>query len=718
VSGHGAGFTQGGYALTSGVERALRTLLVDNYDSFTYNLYQLIAQVNGVEPTVVKNDDPYWASIDLEQFDAAVISPGPGHPSVKADVGHSLDLLRNAVIPTLGVCLGHQLIAHFHGAPIEHPHNGVMHGRLSEIFHDGDDSGLLAGIPSPFNAVRYHSFVAAQLPPELEGIAYTSDGVLMALRHVNQPIWGVQFHPESICTDYGVQLTSNFRDLAEKWAAENGRQLRRFSLPADKADSVAAPPMPTTRKVAWRRLDTWVDPALVFEALYGNSNPAFWLDSAGSMPGTGRFSFMGDATGPDAELLTYDTETKEITITANGVESLSIRSIFDYLEQRLAERAVAVSDLPFDFELGYVGYLGYELKNECGASARHSSPQPDAGLIFADRMIAFDHDDRVIYLVALDGDEAEHRFDEAEAVLGNIHNEEWPAVVTSADDNAPVVVSLRHDEQRYKELIKACHHEIHEGESYEVCLTNMIHAQPLPNPLATYLALRRSNPASFAAYLRFSDFAVLSSSPERFLRVDGDGCIEARPIKGTVRRGADAVEDQKMKAELRTEKYQAENLMIVDLLRNDLGAVSEVGSVKVPKLFDVETLPTVHQLVSTITAQLRSDRSAVACVKAAFPGGSMTGAPKHRTLDIIDRLEGGHRGIYSGAIGYFSLNGATDWSIVIRTIIATARETTIGIGGAITALSDPQAEFDETMLKAQALLDAISKVLEAPRSRD
>jgi anthranilate synthase/aminodeoxychorismate synthase-like glutamine amidotransferase len=198
----------------------MKTLLIDNYDSFTYNLFQLLGEVNGEEPEVVRNDEEKWPELARREFDNVVVSPGPGRPDVSADFGVCAEAIQRTERPLLGVCLGHQGLCWAFGGRVVHAPEAV-HGRLSAVVHD--KSPLFAGIPREFQAVRYHSLcVDRALPEELVPLAWTSDGVLMAVAHRKRPLWGVQFHPESISTEHGRRLLANFRDLTERWDKPDG----------------------------------------------------------------------------------------------------------------------------------------------------------------------------------------------------------------------------------------------------------------------------------------------------------------------------------------------------------------------------------------------------------------------------------------------------------------------------------------------------------------
>jgi para-aminobenzoate synthetase len=698
------------------------TLLIDNYDSFTYNLFQLLAEENGREPVVVRNDEASWDELLGLGFDNVVLSPGPGRPERPRDFGVCAEAIRRCEAPLLGVCLGHQGLGWMHGGRVA-PSPEPMHGRVRAVEHAG--SPLFAGIPPRFEATRYHSLCLERpLPDELEEIAWADDGVVMAVAHRERPQWGVQFHPESIATEHGRRLVANFRHLTAVRQAERGSSLTRGAFVTQE---VTKAPRPSRSRLGFavRRLDRTVDPERAFVALYGESAAAFWLDGALSGAGA-RFSFMGDAAGPLGATISYDLDLGEVTVERGEEVEVFDESILDYLERELRRLRPQASELPFDFDCGFAGYLGYEVKADCGSPNTHSSPLPDAAFVFADRLIAFDHELGHTYLLCLGEPETEEASEAwlsataaclstlgASASTGATGEGSPEPPRCCSGDPSPVALHLARSHRQYLEDIATCERHLRDGESYELCLTNSIATELDVDPLALYMELRRVNPAPFASYLRFGDLAVLSSSPERFLSVDREGRAEAKPIKGTSPRGAGADEDTRLAARLRDdEKNRAENLMIVDLLRNDLGSVCEVGSVEVPGLMAVESYETVHQLVSTVRGQLRSGSGAVECVRACFPPGSMTGAPKLRSVEILDRLEGRARGVYSGAIGYFGLGGGCDLSVTIRAIVLDGSAATIGAGGAIVLQSEPEREYEEMLLKAAAALRAIDPGLD------
>jgi para-aminobenzoate synthetase len=731
----------------------MSTLLVDNYDSYTYNVFHLLAAVSGEEPIVVHNDMVSWRALSRWDFDAIVLSPGPGRPERWHDFGVCSDILRSSEIPVLGICLGHQGLGYVldgivSSAPM------VMHGRLSQVQHL--DSGLFAGIPQDFSVVRYHSLaVTGPLGSEGRVTAWTDDGVVMGIEHRSRPLWGVQFHPESVASEHGRAVVENFYTLARRHRAP------RYA----GARAAGRPPVPSPRPNTRRRRPPGVELRVrsiagepptepLFQRLFGAAEHAFWLDSADAPTRLAQCSYLGTSAGADRCVLSYDA-AEGMVRTRRGEESRIERgSIFDVLNRELYERSIEPPAEPSRGLIGgFVGYLGYECKADCGSPVVHRSDLPDATLMLANRVVAVDHVGRRTELLALcregDRDDAERWLDDAETVVRDLlegapeassrTGPDGPAgpaeragatglagrasgQATSAGCESPAVagsppaaaVTFRcgRGREQYLADIARCQTALAAGESYEVCLTDQISTSASPDPFELYRVLRRVNPAPFAAYLKLGELAVLSSSPERFLSVDRDRRVQARPIKGTSPRSDDPVLDAELRAGLtQDEKTYAEHLMIVDLLRNDLGRVCEIDSVRVPELMVVEDYATVHQLISTVTGVLEDGRTPVECVRACFPGGSMTGAPKLRTMEIIDDIEREARGVYSGALGYFGVDGAVDLSIVIRTIVMRPGATTIGAGGAIVMQSDPQEEFDEILLKARAPMAAIARAV-------
>lgn len=706
----------------------MKTLLVDNYDSYTYNVFHLLAAACGEEPIVVHNDEVTWKALSRHHFDAIVLSPGPGHPGRWHDFGVCSDILARSEAPVLGICLGHQGLGRALEGLVEQAPM-VMHGRLSRVQHVGN--GLFQDIPQGFSVVRYHSLaVTGPFARNARITAWTADGVVMGIEHDTRPLWGVQFHPESISTEHGRKLFENFYRLAVGEERVKGAAPRR----PQPRPAAAAKETSSGVRLHVRSIEEQASTEPLFEALFGEAEHAFWLDSAAGPQWLAQRSYMGTSAGSMRRVLEYDIEQGQVTEHDAAGTQARQASIFDALDGTLQRMAI---DPPEGIEAGliggFVGYLGYECKVDCGASGVHRSDVPDAVMMLADRLIAVDHIAHRTHLLALsageqDARDAEMWLDRAEAqarvaIAQSVARDDdsalrssvvpQPDVAPQGDPSAePVVFHCGRGRRQYIADIHRCHAELAAGESYEVCLTDQISTSASPDPFTLYKILRRRNPAPFAAYLKLGEVAVLSSSPERFLSVDRERIVQARPIKGTARRSSDPEQDQALHDHLLAdEKTFAEHLMIVDLLRNDLGRVCEMDTVRVPQLRVVETYPTVHQLISTITGSLRHDRTPVECVRACFPGGSMTGAPKLRTMEIIDSMERCARGVYSGAIGYFGLDGSVDLSIVIRTIVLRPGATTIGAGGAIVMQSDPEEEFDEILLKARAPMAAIAEAM-------
>jgi para-aminobenzoate synthetase len=703
----------------------MRTLLVDNHDSYTYNVFHLLAGVSGEEPIVVDNDAVSWRALERWDFDAIVLSPGPGTPGRWHDFCVCDDILRFSEIPVLGICLGHQGLGKMLDGEVRSAPE-AMHGRLSRIFHEG--ANLFDGIPQGFPVVRYHSLAITGMGPDGNVCAWADDGVVMGIEHRKRPMWGVQFHPESIATDHGARLVENFYALARQRKEPPVRATQR---PAGaRPRNVAAPrPSSSEMRLLLRSIPGEASTEALFERLFAAEEHAFWLDSADAPTRLAQSSYLGTSAGRDRCVFEYDVGEGAVRAHRGEATAIERGSIFDLLDREVAKRAIERPAGAAPSLLGgFVGYLGYECKADCGATNVHSSDVPDAVMMLANRVVAVDHlkqRTHVLAVCAADEEaEAMAWLDRAESVARDLLADP-PPQASPADPpfGEPSEDHVRFDcgrgREQYLADIARSQAEMAAGESYEVCLTDQISTSASPAPFDLYRNLRRSNPAPFAAFLKLGDVAVVSSSPERFLSVDRERRVEARPIKGTTKRSADPAEDAALKADLTSdEKTYAEHLMIVDLLRNDLGIVCEVGSVAVPELMVVEDYATVHQLISTVEGRLPADRSAVECARACFPGGSMTGAPKLRTMEIIDDIEAEARGVYSGAIGYFGLDGVMDLSIVIRTVVMREGRTTIGAGGAIVMQSDPVDEFDEILLKARAPMAAIARTVTGSDSPD
>ncbi|PWC04372.1 aminodeoxychorismate synthase component I [Agromyces badenianii] len=455
------------------------------------------------------------------------------------------------------------------------------------------------------------------------------------------------------------------------------------------------------RRIRSLALASWRDPAQVFSAFAAGADTAVWLDGGhGAVAGSSVIAWAH----ADSTVLAGDAQPD--TVYAELADELG----GDVVDAR--------ADVASPSRLGWIGWFGYEFGTRTAGLPFARAETPDAAFLFADRAIVFDHAGgrvRLEWLESADSTAGETWALELAAAIALL-----PAEATTEPESPRFEASTRpasrwrHAAAEYTRMIAACQAAITRGDAYQLCLTNRIDVDVRPDPLETYLRLRRTSPSHHGGYLRFGDIALLSASPEQFLLVEPGGLVSTKPMKGTRPRSADPVADEALRRELlESEKERAENLMIVDLMRNDLGRIAALGTVEVPSLLEVEEYAHVHQLVSTVTAQLRHPLTALDVIEAAFPAGSMTGAPKRSAMSILHELEQGPRGIYSGAFGYLGVDGSADLAMVIRSIVLTPRGGSVGTGGGITALSVAAEEVEETRVKARALLDVLGAEMPA-----
>jgi para-aminobenzoate synthetase component I len=433
------------------------------------------------------------------------------------------------------------------------------------------------------------------------------------------------------------------------------------------------------------KLRGWVNPGDAFLAMHSKDPNAFWLDRSTNQDEP--VSIIGSA----GSVIKAEDEAFALASEHLGAINQELVSLPD-------------EQIPFSFRPGLVGYLGYELGDEGNAGIH-----PKSQFMIVDRAMVFDHSTKSMYFIGLFETREEFvNWYRAALLRLTLVGGEVAAYKQKTKQPKLISSSLRHSKQSYLELIQRAKEHIKTGDVFQLCLTNQISIEHDADALKTFLSLRESNPAPYGGYLKLGDVEIVSSSPEQFLKVSASGKVSSKPIKGTRPRSKDLAEDAQIADELvNNEKERAENLMIVDLMRNDLGRVCESDSIVVEKLFDIESYATVHQLVSTVTGTLRAGQSATSALAACFPAGSMTGAPKIRAVEILKELEASPRDIYSGAFGYLGFDGSADFGMTIRTLVFEGNSASLGVGGGITIDSDPASEFEETMLKSKALLRAL-----------
>jgi para-aminobenzoate synthetase component I len=435
-------------------------------------------------------------------------------------------------------------------------------------------------------------------------------------------------------------------------------------------------------------------------ALIANEPWAVFLDSGRPVSQYGRYDIM--VCDPFCTLVTQGEVT---TIADSAGERVSNADPFEVLKAQLAPYSHASAEVPFFG--GAIGYFAYDLARRIAPfSDEHSKveamPQMMIGLY--DWAVVVDHKAREAYLVSYGLHPDTHA---KWAMLCDKFSPKASVATHAAPFKVHTDVVSNMSENTYSKAFHQVKDYIAEGDCYQVNLAQRFSVQASGDGWQAYEYLRKISPAPFMAYMRYPNLEVISGSPERFVQTKGKH-VETRPIKGTRPRSSNPIQDQNNATELQQSlKDRAENLMIVDLLRNDISKNCEIGSVKVNKLFALESFANVHHLVSTIVGQLATDKTAIDLLKGCFPGGSITGAPKLRSMQIIDELEPNQRGIYCGAIGYIGFDGNMDTNIAIRTAVYSNGEFRFWAGGGVVADSEVQKEYKETWDKASSMLALI-----------
>lgn len=738
-----------------------RILFIDAYDSFSNSIIALLRAQLPVSVESIRIDDQRFVLNDeaffsyLDGFHAVVAGPGPGHPANAEDtglIGKLWIVPESHTIPVLGICLGFQSLCHAFGGKVARllePRHGIM----AMIEHAGEDIFAGAG---KIVATQYHSlhiqleeadgpsWVPSNLwnpsdeCPELKPLAWdlmnvANGPILMSAKHSEKPLWGVQYHPESICTNKeGQRLIAKWWEEACEWSSMHRKAVSQptgdpnehilRAEPTDAAESLASLP---DRKVAWELIEHGAfrsNVADVVEVLRQKSicEEPLLLESGTRKgkpvnPETGRFSIIGLPNSSSMHIR-YSTSSHSLEVIHDGEvvvrEHANVHQAFAYIDEHMRSQKATDGPATSPFWGGLIGFISYEagLESIDVTPSLSKLDHPDIWFVFVERSIVLDHLTGKTYVQSVRPTDDQWLKD-TKSIL------ERTSLVKT--DDVRVTASLLHGpaKNEYCEKVRACQSQLRAGESYELCLTDQSTIHVSHDGWSLYRQLRSRNPAPFGAYLQFQSnsgpgLSVAGSSPERFLSWSRAGKCQFRPIKGTVKK-APGVTRAKAEEILGSAKERAENLMIVDLIRHDLAGVLGGNAVRVPKLMSIEEYETVFQLVSVIEGEMSPSTPGSAALAASLPPGSMTGAPKKRSCELLKDIEGDKpRGLYSGVIGFFDVGGGGDFSVVIRTAFRWEDERVdewrIGAGGAITALSDAEAEWEEMVTKRESVLIALT----------
>ncbi|KAI1449696.1 para-aminobenzoate synthase [Annulohypoxylon stygium] len=820
-----------------------RILFIDAYDSFSNNIVSLLTTILDAHVDILPIDPPDFNPKEpnfsekltdlLRRYDAVVCGPGPGSPDLPQDVGlmkYIWDLEPEHLIPVLGICLGFQSLVVSCGGIVKKLRTG-LHGMIREIDHATDRSSLQEGNifygVSPFKATLYHSLhadigqesIAAEKwaaskwtspihLPDVVPLAWVYEDrgdcverIFMSMKHKTKPFWGLQYHPESICTEAtGHQVIKNWFDEARRWNDANDRVARLAStVPGEITElpqanmgnftedmDCSGPDLNnnglTTLGVNCLygskilQLPIHIEAPDIVEILQGDKKDFIILDSASAKANRigadvrGRYSII--ALDVDEALkLEYRTGDRHVTIrgptsqlfvqeTSEKIDLGPRQTIWQLLAEFWNRRKMTIKDNSSPFLGGFMGYTTYELGLEgidVTANQERLHERPDLCFAWVTKSIVIDHTKGVMRLQYLSPSESDGR-KWADNVAEKLRSSPaWsdglrvdfnkraqlsqltpPPTPNSPFTKASIQVP---DADEYESKVRTCQDYIASGDSYELCLTDQTHITRPRSPSATepshlaplepgkqpqtswqlYRSLRSRQPAPFGSYIRLGGATLISSSPERFLEFGSDGLCSMRPMKGTVRKSRAVSTLEQAEAILHVPKEEAENLMIVDLVRHDLHGVCGPGRVDVPKLNIVEEYASVFQMISVVEGRLPEEggKTGLDVLAASLPPGSMTGAPKKRSCEILHEIEGRReRSLYSGVVGYMDVAGKGDWSVTIRSLFRWDDERVqapgehqpelevwhIGAGGAVTALSTAEGERDEMFTKLKGPL--------------
>ncbi|KAI1458400.1 para-aminobenzoate synthase [Annulohypoxylon moriforme] len=834
-----------------------RILFIDAYDSFSNNIVSLLTTTLDAHVDILPIDPPELNPKEpdfvqkltdlLRRYDAVVCGPGPGSPDLAQDVGlmkYIWDLEPEHLIPVLGICLGFQSLVVSCGGIVKKLRTG-LHGMIREIDHAADRPSLQEGNifhgVSPFKATLYHSlhadvgqgsitpekWVASkwESPAHLPDVAPLAwvyedrgdcvDRILMGMKHRTKPFWGLQYHPESICTELtGHQVIKNWFNEALRWNDANNRtpnptltplsdvhELPKFTT-GNSEEDMDCSKSDLGESSSWTnnnnnlaslgtnyhyisrtlKLPIHIEAPDIVEILQGNKKDFIILDSASAKANRigadvrGRYSII--ALDVDEALkLEYRTgdrhvflqgPTSQISTQVSEKIDLAVgQTIWQLLAEFWTRRRMPTDDNSTSFLGGFMGYTTYELGLEgIDVKLNHERlhNRPDLCFAWVTKSIVIDHTKGAIRLQYLSPSEPDGRR-WADSIAEKLHTSPaWldglrvdfnkraqlsqltpPSTPKSPFTKASIQVP---DADEYETKVRTCQDYIASGDSYELCLTDQTHITRPKSPSTVdsshltplepdkppqtswqlYRSLRSRQPAPFGSYIRLGGATLISSSPERFLEFSADGLCSMRPMKGTVRKSRAVSTLEQAEAILHVPKEEAENLMIVDLVRHDLHGVCGPGRVEVPKLNIVEEYASVFQMISVVEGRLPQDgsKTGLDVLAASLPPGSMTGAPKKRSCEILQDIEGQReRSLYSGVVGYMDVAGKGDWSVTIRSLFRWDDEKVqvpsadsanhqyqqqdlevwhIGAGGAVTALSTAEGERDEMFTKLKGPL--------------